>query len=114
MPVADAMASVIMSTSYIIRYLSGDTMDHILDTDSLVTGEDVYLPRRVLSAWVGGFGVCSICGETKKLQVDHDHDTDNYRGLLCRECNLGLGLFSDNITSLLNAVAYLRERTNAT
>jgi hypothetical protein len=40
-------------------------------------------------------GLCKICGkhvEHRKLCVDHDHDTNKVRGLLCRSCNIRLGV----------------------
>jgi hypothetical protein len=55
---------------------------------------------------------CAIC-ETHvddlnfPLDVDHDHDTHEVRGLLCRKCNLGIGLFKDSIRLLKNAIKYL-------
>ena len=37
---------------------------------------------------------CKICGrEMDKPQVDHDHKTGKYRGLLCVPCNNGLGVY---------------------
>lgn len=62
---------------------------------------------------------CAICGinaeETKQgLAVDHNHATDEVRGLLCMRCNIGLGYFKDNITSLTNAVNYLLKSDDAT
>jgi uncharacterized protein YlaI len=30
---------------------------------------------------------CALCGEVKKLDIDHDHITHEVRGLLCRQCN---------------------------
>ena len=80
------------------------------DIDSLlqvIDNEDRLISRKMLSRWLGGFGYCQICGLWKKLHVDHNHATQYFRGMLCRECNLGLGLFSENIVSLQNAVAYL-------
>lgn len=54
---------------------------------------------------------CQICGlpfNDKRIKsCDHDHDTGSYRGALCRDCNIGLGLFYDNKESLLAAVKYL-------
>jgi hypothetical protein len=56
-------------------------------------------------------GVCKICARpekgTRRLAVDHCHTTSAVRGLLCRECNLGLGYFKDSITTLRLAVLYL-------
>jgi hypothetical protein len=40
--------------------------------------------------------------------VDHAHDaTQHVRGILCQLCNLGLGAFHDNVTTLANAIQYL-------
>jgi len=39
---------------------------------------------------------CVICGETGALVVDHDHHTNKVRGMLCNNCNLGLGHFKDD------------------
>lgn len=59
-------------------------------------------------------GKCAICKEPSKdgtsLAMDHNHETHEFRGLLCKECNRALGLFGDNIDVLQNAVIYLKER----
>lgn len=41
--------------------------------------------------------------------VDHDHETDEVRGMLCTPCNTALGSFQDSIPSLLSAVSYLEK-----
>ena len=56
---------------------------------------------------------CVICGdEAKPLMVDHDHKTGNFRGLLCRECNFGLGKFKDDPVLLEHARIYLLAAQN--
>lgn len=65
----------------------------------------------------GQNGVCGICGnpETaiikntlRQLSVDHCHETDQIRGLLCTKCNRALGMFEDSIDILASAISYLR------
>jgi len=57
---------------------------------------------------------CDICHTDLKSYsaVDHDHETGNVRGILCRKCNLGLGGFKDNIASIENAIKYLEKYEN--
>ena len=51
---------------------------------------------------------CAICKiATEKFHVDHNHTTGKLRQLLCVRCNMGLGLFADNIDLLKSATTYL-------
>lgn len=50
---------------------------------------------------------CLICGNGGKLAVDHCHTTGIVRGLLCRSCNTGLGLFCDDEMFLEMAKFYV-------
>jgi len=53
-------------------------------------------------------GKCAICFEIFEiLVVDHDHKTNQIRGLLCDSCNKGLGHFKDNPMHLTSALDYL-------
>lgn len=71
-------------------------------------------------------GVCAICkkpetavqrkflyeGEPpieviKRLAIDHNHLTNEIRGLLCYKCNIMLGMADDNIDTLFAAIEYL-------
>lgn len=65
-------------------------------------------------------GRCAICGSEgflmrehhwSKLVTDHDHKTGHVRGLLCHNCNRGLGLFQDSISNLKQAIQYLERAT---
>ena len=56
---------------------------------------------------------CDICGchedtLTKSLHVDHCHDTNEIRGLLCHACNTGIGSLKDDPILLQKAMEYLR------
>jgi hypothetical protein len=58
---------------------------------------------------------CAICNKHKdefsgrgnNFHIDHCHTSGKVRGLLCSNCNTGLGQFKDNIKSLENAIQYL-------
>lgn len=59
-------------------------------------------------------GKCGICrsaspGRYKRFSVDHDHATGAIRGLLCNECNRGIGLLRDSKEVLRSAIAYLEK-----
>ena len=54
---------------------------------------------------------CAICKTDEvDLVIDHCHSTNKVRGMLCNNCNTGLGQFKDNITFLENAISYLNEK----
>ena len=58
-------------------------------------------------------GCCAICGtndtgKRKAFAVDHNHDTGRIRGLLCSNCNTGIGNLRDNVELLERAIDYLR------
>ncbi len=53
-------------------------------------------------------GLCGICGDPMRRPVlDHCHQTMIVRGLLCSNCNVGLGQFKDNVGILSSAINYI-------
>ena len=57
-------------------------------------------------------GKCECCGkESDKLDLDHCHNDMEFRGWLCRACNIGIGNLGDNLEGVLKAVAYLSKYT---
>lgn len=71
-------------------------------------------------------GGCYLCGKTpeengRRLSVDHDHACCPpdfscgfcIRGLLCTDCNQGLGNFHDNPEILQRAITYLELRRHS-
>jgi len=55
---------------------------------------------------------CDICGEApgKTLDIDHDHATMVFRGMLCRQCNVMLGCAKDDVRRLVKAAFYLTKK----
>ncbi len=61
-------------------------------------------------------GCCAVCERPfvdkrgKRPHVDHCHATGKVRGLLCGQCNSGLGMFRDDPDAMRKAIAYLAGR----
>ena len=84
-----------------------------------------YRKKRQPERWVRQYGLtmadviklmelqghkCAVCGvpiNRENRHIDHDHKTDKVRGLLCRRCNMAIGLFEDDYRILQKAVLYL-------
>jgi len=54
-------------------------------------------------------GICAICQEeiSSNSHVDHDHETGQIRAILCKNCNIALGLLKDDFGNLARALDYL-------
>ena len=67
-------------------------------------------------------GCCAICktrengvhGKRRSWNwsVDHCHETGKVRGLLCNQCNRGIGMLGDSKESLQKALDYLIKSTD--
>jgi len=66
-------------------------------------------------------GGCAICEEVlpdllvynnrrRGYAIDHNHETGEFRGILCLSCNTMLGMARDSQLLLEKASAYLKER----
>jgi hypothetical protein len=71
--------------------------------------------QALLDSQNGGCAICGVCdghrsngGQTCRLALDHDHQTGRLRGLLCNNCNQGLGRFKDSVALLEAALRYLK------
>jgi hypothetical protein len=61
-------------------------------------------------------GKCAICGDeptilNRHFHIDHDKTTGKIRGLLCHNCNVGIGNLRHNIEFLKKAIKYLRKHS---
>lgn len=77
-------------------------------------GIDLAKYQEMLLAQNGVCGICSkpetsvVNGKIKPLAVDHCHDSDKIRGLLCARCNQAIGLMNEDVNILSKAIDYLR------
>lgn len=62
---------------------------------------------------------CAICGthvsmaslgSGNHLHIDHNHETNEVRGLLCWDCNTGIGKLKDSVEILQSVILYLNSR----
>jgi hypothetical protein len=86
------------------NYVGGDPENSRLLRTYGITLEDY---DRMYEEQGGG---CAICGgqpERSRFCVDHDHKTNEARGLLCEKCNWGIGHFNDTVSLLRLAIKYL-------
>ncbi len=59
---------------------------------------------------------CQCCGVeltnqngSSRRQIDHCHNTGKVRGVICWECNSGIGKLGDDLQGVEKALAYLRQ-----
>jgi len=53
--------------------------------------------------------ICLFPVTLETCEIDHCHNSSKIRGILCPECNRGLGQFKDSIPSLERAIIYLKQ-----
>lgn len=74
-------------------------------------GIDIKQYNNILKAQGDACGICEAKKNnnkrTKYFDVDHCHESGQVRGLLCTNCNMGLGKFNHDIKWLIAAIKYL-------
>jgi hypothetical protein len=74
-----------------------------------------------LQQWDAQQGCCAICKDAlpdlmtydnrrRGYAIDHNHETGEFRGILCTSCNSMLGMAKDSIEVLREAIKYLDEQ----
>lgn len=51
--------------------------------------------------------VCAVCGDGEAVHVDHDHESGAVRGVLCFNCNRGLGYLGDDLAGMYGLADHL-------
>ena len=72
-------------------------------------------PEQLIEKFESQNGKCAICQNEITLvesAIDHNHKTNEFRGVLCKVCNRALGMFKDSPKILLNAHTYLKNNTH--
>lgn len=85
------------------------------DNTRRTTGLIVHRPHTATDAdyqamLVSQGGRCAICAtqpHADSLVIDHNHRNGKVRGLLCQDCNKGIGCLGDHPTILQKAMEYL-------
>lgn len=88
---------------------------HYRQTTRIVTAKRNWLKRQygltpegVQAMKDAQLGLCAICFlPPKNWHIDHDHETNKVRGMLCAPCNLALGLLKDDSKRIRRAAEYI-------
>lgn len=74
-----------------------------------------------VAEWERQKGCCAICTDVlpdlmayenrnRGYAIDHNHETKEFRGILCLKCNTLLGMAKDSVEVLARAITYLEEK----
>ncbi len=70
-------------------------------------------PEQLEQMKIAQDNLCAICGQSfvskYGMHIDHSHSTGKVRALLCRHCNIAIGMFKDNFLVIEKALAYLKK-----
>lgn len=68
--------------------------------------------RLLLEAQSGKCAICEklLAWDSTDAHLDHNHATDEIRGILCMDCNHGIGKLKDSPEIVMKAYGYLMEK----
>lgn len=70
-------------------------------------------PEQYKTMWDEQNGLCKIPSCKNPIQfVDHNHETNEVRALLCRQCNTAIGHFRENPELMREAALYVEKFKN--
>lgn len=52
---------------------------------------------------------CGVCGSKHRLGIDHNHETNKVRGILCRSCNSALGFLREDPDVVRKMLRYIEK-----
>ena len=68
--------------------------------------------NELVALQLGGCAICKKpCSYRDNLSIDHDHESNQIRGLLCTNCNLIVGIVEKNEGLVIEAIEYLKRTT---
>lgn len=62
-----------------------------------------YLNRGFASLRTSYCECCGISEDETPIMIDHDHDTNHFRGFVCKSCNRRLGFLGDTFESIMES-----------
>ena len=70
--------------------------------------------QKYIELYIEQKGNCAICSDYIEYRgfathVDHCHNNNNVRALLCSNCNTALGLMKDNVEIMAKAIKYIKK-----
>lgn len=74
---------------------------------SAMLGMPADLLREAEDKFTGTCDICKLPIEGRNRHMDHDHKKMSFRGWLCRNCNIGIGQFKEDVQLVKRAVQYL-------
>lgn len=78
-------------------------------TSKLRKAESLYgkIGRELKETIISGDALCEVCMSSSNLHIDHDHDTNKVRGVLCHNCNTALGLLLEDVEIMESLKRYI-------